>query len=288
MSQSDLRHHAAWREMPDLVAVALGGDDRIDWLQGQITNDLRGRSDGEVLDFCVCEPTGQLLAPCRAQIQPDQILILLPKQCLSGFMDRVDQMVIIEDVWAKVQDFRVVSLQGPNASQFLPSVAAIPSDRTGFGGYDLLISGDEKLTVPESDPADWEAARLEAGIPIFGVDMGPRTLLPEMGPAFESRNISYKKGCYTGQEVLMRIHSRGHTNQTWLGVILDDEASIGANVSHAAREDAGIVTSVATSSRFGPIAAAMMRREASEGEVQVGEVRGTLTPLPIMGFVISP
>ena len=274
--------------MTDLVAVALGGEDRTDWLQGQITNDLRGLHFGEVLDFCVCEPTGQLLAPCRAQILPDQILILLPKACLTSFLDRVEQMVITEDVLAKVQDFRVVSLQGPRACQFLPGeVTAVPSDRTGFGGYDILLPDAASLAAPEADPADWESARLEAGIPIYGVDMGPRTLLPEMGPVFESRNISYKKGCYTGQEVLMRIHSRGHTNQTWMGIVLEGSVSVGSPVSHSAREDAGVVTSVANSPRFGPIATAMMRREATEGEVLVSGTRGLLKSFPMRESGIS-
>ncbi|MFX6234584.1 tRNA-modifying protein YgfZ, partial [Acinetobacter baumannii] len=57
---------------------------------------------------------------------------------------------------------------------------------------------------------------LRAGNPRLGGDTTQKTLPPELGPAFESRTVSYTKGCYMGQEVLMRIHSRGHTNRTWV------------------------------------------------------------------------
>lgn len=60
-----------------------------------------------------------------------------------------------------------------------------------------------------------EFDRLSRYQPEFGVDTHEKTLPPELGPLFEEKYLNYNKGCYTGQEVLQRIHSRGHTNRTW-------------------------------------------------------------------------
>ena len=107
--------------------------------------------------------------------------------------------------------------------------------------------------------------------------MGSRTLPPEMGPAFEAAHVSYTKGCYTGQEVLMRIHSRGHTNKTWVGFVLDKAVTAGARIG-----ELGEVTSACISPRLGPIALGTVRNEQSTPgtSVQVGEATGIVTVLP--------
>jgi folate-binding protein YgfZ len=164
-------------------------------------------------------------------------------------------------------------------------VFALRSNRTGLGGWDIWLSTADSNAVAaltdEFKPIGQEAysiARLEAGIPQFGIDMGERTLPPEMGRAFEERYISYTKGCYMGQEVLMRIHSRGHTNRTWVGLIADAPLEIGASICHLRRQDSGTVTSAAFSPDFGHIGAAMLRNEAAfDGEnVQVATENGTV------------
>jgi folate-binding protein YgfZ len=140
------------------------------------------------------------------------------------------------------------------------------------------------LGTLEPGPVIDETARIEAGIPKRGVDFTEKTLPPELGPAFEARHVSYNKGCYMGQEVLMRMHSRGHTNKTWVGILLDSPVEVDAVVWHESRADAGVVTSAAVSPRLGPIAAAMLRNEAAQegAEVRVGEVRGVVKNFPLI------
>jgi folate-binding protein YgfZ len=134
----------------------------------------------------------------------------------------------------------------------------------------------------------YNIARLEAGIPLYGADMNARTLPPEMGAQFEARHISYKKGCYTGQEVLMRIHSRGHTNRTWVGLLSDDPLEIGAPIAHSLRADAGTVTSSVFSPDYGYLGAAMVRNElAFDGEMvkvrtERGDVEAEVRRMPIL------
>jgi folate-binding protein YgfZ len=166
-----------------------------------------------------------------------------------------------------------------------------------MGGWDVWVPADQaKALWIQRDafaPIAWEAydiARLEAGIPSYGRDATAKTMPPELGGFFSSRHINYNKGCYVGQEVLMRMHSRGHTNRTWMGLISESPLEVGALVSHARRPEAGVVTSAVYSPDFGNIGAATLRNEiASDGEVVIvktsaGDVEAEVRPMPLLRF----
>jgi tRNA-modifying protein YgfZ len=306
-----LREEAALISLADSAVVELRGEDRKGWLHGQATNNLRSLQPGGSIAFCICSPTGQLLAPCELWALEDRYLIQTPRVALPNLLERCESMIIMEDVqFADVTDrYRRLGLQGPQASRLLGSAFPLPnldageaqgvtllrSNRTGLGGWDLLFedAGAAEEFARAAPPVSEEAveiARLEAGIPRMGVDMNERTLPPEMGPHFETRHISYNKGCYTGQEVLMRMHSRGHPNRTWMGVIADEPLTPGLPIRHRSREEAGTITSAADSPQFGYIGAAMIRREAAfEGEeVEVlaptGPIPAELRHMPLLRF----
>jgi len=286
-----LRDDCGLIETNDIVGVILSGDDRKGWLQGQVTNDVRRLESGNSAAFCLCSATGQAQAVVTAWALPSHILMTTSPECLPVVLNRVEQMVILEDVSGETASarWRLFSVQGPSATRRLSEIVELPnldaheatldgetvwclrSDRTGLGGWDIWIPAHcEGLHARMRDtfePIDGEAvdiARLEAGIPKFGADIDTRTLPPEMGAAFENRHISYKKGCYMGQEVLMRIHSRGHTNRVWVGLVAEGELEAGAAVFHPRRADAGKVTSAVVSPDYGPIAGAMLRSEIAE------------------------
>lgn len=145
--------------------IVFSGEDWKDWLQGQITNDIRNLTAEEPLEFCLCKPTGQMLAVGWIDFGGN---MWVPTACVQAVIDRVEQMVILEDCQAQASDQRM-SVRFPLTSK----------------------------------------------LPIWGVDMSETNFPSEMGPLFESRVMSYNKGCYTGQEVNHRIHTRGHTNKTW-------------------------------------------------------------------------
>lgn len=285
------------------------GEDRKAWLQGQSSNDIRQLRPGGSTHFCICSPTGQMLALCTAFSLDDRYLILTPKACASAVAERVSSMVILEDVVCHevTEHFEWLSVQGPEASRELGATHSLPTleagevegslllrfDRTGLGGWDLLSRkgpAAAKQNFTRVLPEAVEIARLEAGIPIYGKDISERTLPPEVGTHFESQYVSYSKGCYTGQEVLMRIHSRGHTNKTWVGLLLDEAVKSGSEVASESREDVGTVTSVADSPHYGPIAAATIRNEdAAEGTTLTvngpqGPVHAEVVKMPILRF----
>ena len=122
----------------------------------------------------------------------------------------------------------------------------------------------------------WEALRLEAGRPAFGSDMDQSTLLPETG--LEDRVVDVAKGCYTGQEVVVRIRDRGHVNRRLRRLRLADLPTPARDTelfSSSGEGPVGVVTSAAVSPRLGTLALAYLRREVEvPGEVRVGAADG--------------
>jgi folate-binding protein YgfZ len=308
-----LRGGAGRYELGNSCLIEITGDDRRAWLQGQVTNDLRGVQVGDSIAFCVCSPTGQMVAACDMWSLPDRFLLRAHRASLPALLERLETMVVMEDVHGRdlTPNYRLICVQGPTATRDLKELVDLPtldaglaefegieliclrSNRTGLGGWDLLLPLDAKKAAkklesafPTVSEAVFQAARLEAGIPRFTVDMDEKTLPPEMGSHFESKHVSYSKGCYTGQEVLMRLHARGHTNRTWVGLVAEEPLVAGDAVKHPRRPDAGMVTSAAFSPQFGYIAGAMLRNEfAFDGErVTVGEgnIEAEVRPFPLL------
>lgn len=265
----------------DLKLIELTGEDRLEWLQGQATNDLRGMQAGERRSFCLCLATGQIEAVCDVWAEADRLLIATDAQAAPAVLKRAETMVILEDVTARLLEMTCLSVRADEME--VGGALVLPSQRLSARTWDVWGAPEIASQFPTASEAAYEAARLEAGIPKPWIDYTAKTLPPELGPAFEARHVSYQKGCYTGQEVLMRIHSRGHTNKTWVGLILEGPVTPGQKVSHPSREDAGLVTSTALSPSLGWIAAATVRNEAANpGEtVQVGNVKGTVHPMPL-------
>lgn len=310
-----LREECGWVPLPGLALLELSGEDRKGWLQGQVTNNVRRLESGNSSAFCFSAATGHLLAVVDAWALPDRIAMTTAHECAPAVLHRCEQMVIMEDVTGhSVMEAKALySIQGPTASEKLGQFVELPkldagigaidgvevyllrSNRTGLGGWDVWVPADATVlrarlesTFPQISAEAYNIARLEAGVPLFGADMNERTLPPELGPAFEARHISYNKGCYVGQEVLMRIHSRGHVNRQWMGIAADGPLELGATISHPSRKDAGVVTSAVFSPDFGHIGAAMLRAEAAyDGEMvrvitQRGEVEAEVRRMPFL------
>jgi folate-binding protein YgfZ len=176
------------------------------------------------------------------------------------------------------------------------NVAHIPD--FGVDGYRLLAVRDAfeqlrdgMLTLGGRFVGDVaiEAARIEAGRPLWGVDMDDTTLPQEAN--LEALNaISYTKGCYTGQEVVARLHFRGHVNKRVVGLRVDGSTvpSRGTSVLGPDAKEVGEIRSATMSPRFGPIALAMVRREVSVGDsvavaIDGAETRATISALPFNG-----
>jgi folate-binding protein YgfZ len=261
-------------EMPGMAYFRVIGRDRLTWLQGQVTNDV-SRID-EWTDCCLCKPSGQIETLLR--VWPFDEHLIVATEGPDAFRARFEETVMLEDVALSRLEIAYVCHQGPNTRQITGS---LPSDRTGSGGFEVPIAD-----APPTNPLSREGfllATLESGIPLAGVDFNDRTLPPELGPHFESRFVSYTKGCYVGQEVLMRIKARGHTNKTWVGLKADRPMKEGAKVTYQGKE-VGVVHRAAHSLVFGHIASATLRNEGTqEGtEVALGADKATVVQMPFL------
>lgn len=173
------------------------------------------------------------------------------------------------------------------------NVARIPD--FGVDGYRLLAVRDAFEPLRESAvtlggrvvcEAAIEAARIEAGRPLWGVDMDDSTLPQEAN--LEALNaISYTKGCYTGQETVARLHFRGHVNKRIVGLRIDGSAvpTPGLPLLGDEQKEVGDIRSAIMSPRFGPIALAMVRREINVGDsvalaIDGADTRATVSALP--------
>ncbi|MEO5567893.1 MAG: glycine cleavage T C-terminal barrel domain-containing protein, partial [Gemmatimonadaceae bacterium] len=154
------------------------------------------------------------------------------------------------------------------------NVARIPD--LGVDGFRIMAVRDAYPTLRDAAVAGGarvvgsgatDAARIEAGRPIWGVDMD-ETTLPQEANLESLGAISYTKGCYTGQEVVARLHFRGHVNKRLVGLRIEGTTipAAGARVVNTDGKESGEVRSSIISPRFGPIAMAMIRREVNAGD----------------------
>jgi tRNA-modifying protein YgfZ len=173
------------------------------------------------------------------------------------------------------------------------NVARLPD--LGVDGYRVLTIRDEFERLRDAaisqgarfaGEAAVEAARVEAGRPLWGIDMDDSTLPQEAN--LEALNaISFTKGCYTGQEIVARLHFRGHVNKRIVGLRIEGSAvpARETSVLGAEGKEVGDVRSAVMSPRFGPIALAMVRREVNVGDavtlmIDGAETRATVAALP--------
>ena len=183
------------------------------------------------------------------------------------------------------------------------SVIVMRSPDLEVEGYDLFVASDrfqatwDAAVAARATPAGlaaWEIARVEAGRPEWGLDMDEGTIAQEANLE-ELGAISYTKGCYTGQEVVARVHFRGHVNRTLRGLRASGTTPpvYLAALFDASGKAVGEVHSAVSSPRLGGIALGMIRREVENGaqlmarwnadlagDVAAGEAQVDVVPLP--------
>ena len=156
-------------------------------------------------------------------------------------------------------------------------------------GVDLITKTEDAATVAgfleaagaaEVSERAAEIIRVESGRPRFGLDMGPESMPAEAG--ITERAVNFEKGCYIGQEPVARLHYRGRPNRTLRGLLLSAPAEHGDPLRLGERE-VGTIGTASLSPALGPIALAIVRREAADGErltVREGGVTAEVVSLP--------
>ncbi len=240
-----IAEHRAIRESVGLLEraprafIRVSGSDRCSWLQGMVSNDVRLLESGAPsIQACILDSTGHVLADLTIIDRGDDLVLDLDWINGEKVYQLLDQFLVVEDVeLTQHPDLFRISLQGPAVTETAargwaesePGTLTVRSDHTGERGFDLYVRGESSvqklwLKIAESGirPVGENAAeilRIEAGIPRYGVDMDETTIALEAG--LEKTHISHTKGCYVGQEIIHRIHSRGHTNRALTGFLVE-------------------------------------------------------------------
>jgi folate-binding protein YgfZ len=301
--------------------LLLTGADRRSYLQGLLTNDIEALMPGTGCYAAMLTAQGRMMSDMRVLELGDGILIDLPGAVTAAIRDHLDRFIFSEDV--QVEDVTAaraeIGIYGPRAFDVLAGAGAdgtpaptlfassrvrlagaegiiVRSDEAGVPGYDVIVDAGQAETVASALLAagairvsddEAEAVRIENGRPRFGVDMDTDTIPLEAG--LEERAISRSKGCYVGQEVIVRVQDRGHGRvaKRLVRLTFDPTAPVPATGSLIVSGDReiGRVTSAAWSPALAaPVALGYVHRDFVEPgtRVAVDGSASLVAPLPVI------
>lgn len=182
----------------DRAVLAVTGTERASWLQGLVTNDVASLAPGDSRYAAYLTPQGRMVTDLNVVARPDRLLLDVPAPLAAQLREKLDSLIFAED--AQVLD----------QSQALEIWTAIaPGEPSGGPLSDVIVDAGQPhgLAYPEISFNTFEVVRIERGIPRFLADMDTDTIPLEAG--IEDRAISFTKGCYVGQEVIVRVTHRG-------------------------------------------------------------------------------
>jgi folate-binding protein YgfZ len=294
-----LKEAAAIGAVAPRSAIGLSGKDRAAFLQGLLTNDIQALASGTGCYSAWLTPQGRMLTDLHVFESGDMMLLDLPTEVVQPTLQRLDQFLFGEDVQFADLSAALASvwIHGPAAGSILERTLNLgdldhwseyQNARAAFAGSPVVAARVSQLGVPAfcvyleparaddlrqalqaagaviADPEAIEAARIEAGYPLFGIDMTDDTIPLEAG--IEGRAISLSKGCYVGQEVIIRVLHRGQGRVARKLVALrieGDPPSRGTKISIGDR-DIGFVTSAVRSPVYGTVALGYVHRDFVE------------------------
>ncbi|MDQ2986016.1 MAG: hypothetical protein M3R13_04760 [Armatimonadota bacterium] len=243
---------------PPFRYFRVAGPDRIEWLQGQITQDLRLIPVGGWAQCAALTPTGQMVADGAVHIFENEVLLGLDRRASDTASEILSRRIVMEDVEFQAVPDLVTSIIGDGEGLPAPHILGGCNDSFGSEKIDAEMSHD-----------DYNIARIEAAVPLFGVDYDSKTLAMELGKHFVATRIAFGKGCYTGQEIVERIRSRGRTHRTWAGL---------RSAEPLEKVDGVRITSSVLSPRLGHIALGFVPADSAESGMQFGPA--TVVDLP--------
>ena len=239
------------------------GSDRLRFLNGQVTNDVRKATESAAIEACVLSAKGRMNGHVFLSAPRDCFLVDADPELREILLARLDRYVIaddvqIEDVTDRLSIFHVLSSTGPAAGDGWRVVSA---RRFTKSGWDIWIDAALHDVVARQlssafrffDAASAEVFRVEEGIPRWGRELTEEIIPIEAN--LEARAIDYEKGCYIGQEVISRIKMSGQTNKRLCGLVSLRDAPLSTGMKLAATgeksKEAGWITSAARSGRLG-------------------------------------
>jgi tRNA-modifying protein YgfZ len=297
-------------DLTPLAALRVAGPDAASFLQGQLTNDVAALAEGAAQYSAWCSPKGRMLANFLLLRTGDSTFeILLPSSMIAAIRKRLTMFVLrskvaIEDTSA---EWVRVGIGGPAATGALHAasidVPPLFQCRALGGGLIVGLPGGRFVALMQAAGAEafwdrlsraalpagfpvWQWLTIRAGIPIVTAETTDR-LVPQMANWDGLDGVSFRKGCYTGQEIVARTQYLGRLKErTYLGHVGASPPPAGEKLYSAAfgEQSCGIVLNAAASPDGGSdLVAALQIAAAQSGDVHIGSPQGAsiaLMPLP--------
>ena len=253
--------------------VRAAGPEAAPFLQGQLSQDVAALASGASTWALLLQPQGKVVAFLRVLRLGDEEFVL---ETDAGFgpavVERLNRFKLRVKCDLDPLDWRCVAVRGPQASAPVEGGTGhlVVADWPGLPGADRVGEAPSAPSgVPGVSVEAYEAARIEAGIPVMGRELDEGTIPAEAGVV--DRSVSFTKGCYTGQELVARIDSRGgNVPRRLRGVVVGEGAAPPAGaVVEADGKEAGRLTSVAFSPGLGATVALAYVRRAVEPPAEV-------------------
>ena len=263
--------------------LSFTGPDRVRYLNAVLTNDVKSLSAGQGNVSLLLNPQGHILAEIETHAFADKLFCASYAMIRERLVEVLDKFIIMDDVTLtdETERFGTLALEGPKAAGAVREVSAVDIETLGElsstdGAVGAIpcrivkrspggVAGAEFVVEREKLPALWKillnatrklgggpmgysalsGLRLAQGVPWFGYDFGEKQIPHEAG--LQDSHISYTKGCYTGQEIVERVRSRGQVNRQRVRLTFSGEAVPDAG-SPLMKEDkeVGFVTRAAT------------------------------------------
>jgi len=297
------------------------GPDRVRYLNAILTNDIKSLTAGNGVVSLFLNPQGRIQAEIETFAGPESLFCVSYAMIREPLAAALDKFIIMDDVTLtdKTEEYGTLALEGPGAAELtkrltgtdLTELGELSFRESSIGGMFCGVTkrspggvASAELLVARKDlPQLWQtlreeveraggspmgyralsALRLEQGIPWFGYDFGEKQIPHEAG--LQDSHISYTKGCYTGQEIVERVRSRGQVNRVRVLLKLSGtEVPAGGTVLMADGKEVGHVTRAAFSPELQALLAmGYVRRESSAAGTVVacGSAEATVVGAPV-------
>ena len=177
----------------DRGVLAVSGADRVSWLQGLLTNDVAALKDGDSQYSAYLTPQGRMITDLHVFARGERLLLDVPLSLAASLRDKLAGLIFSEDAAVTDESARLFIWTVIRRDAFVQTVGeTIP---------------DDFASLTEITMDTFDVIRIERGMPRFLVDMDDDTIPLEAG--IEDRAISFSKGCYVGQEIIVRVTTRG-------------------------------------------------------------------------------